>query len=337
MKESKEIRKNKAENISSDDELKSAAIITKPTDAEVAELTGNVYKVKEMCFKASKKNGKIILGKMEVSYPNKNITTIYNEKGGKIEEQNAEQYGFLSTMFYNDNGQPIENRVYLKDGTLQQKGIYKYNERGQIIEMTNRDAEGKLSSKVEHFYNEKGDHLGCNQYGTDEKINRISKIKYDVNGFKIEEIVTDGNGVYTSSNIFKNNHKGHCVEMAMNYADSSLNKLHLFYDSYDSDGNSIYANYVNPKGSLGLENYTYEYDKRGNWIAKIKHYKKNVTNVNFREISYFDDENFISFEKILERINADSNNQAASDLSELKIVEINLTDEIGRASCRERV
>src|SRR5665213_1519182 len=104
MKESKEILNQKVENSSSAGESKPAAIIAKPTDAEVAELTSDVWKVKELCFKASKKNGKIRLGKLENTYPNKNITTIYNEKGGKIEEQNPEQYGSSSNMIYNGNG-----------------------------------------------------------------------------------------------------------------------------------------------------------------------------------------------------------------------------------------
>ncbi len=325
MKESKENNKSNQENTTTDETVKSQDVLSKPTDAEVAELTGPVWKVKESCYRASKKDGRINLGEQEISYPNKNLTTTYNDKGTKLEEQ-ALSYGetFITT-FYDEKGKPFEIKSYKKDGSLNYLSTNSYNENGLLIDTTSRYADGRLLSKVEYIFDEKGNYIQCLQYhGADEKLNRKTTFLYDDNGFKIEDISTDGDGNLKHRNTYINNQKGHCVEMVMFNGDGSIKSSHQFYDSYDSDGDSIYANNANQKGNIDLQDYTFEYDAHGNWIAKIKHYKNNVTNIYLREITYIGEDSTITNEMILEKLNGSSEIIIPKDAESSEII---LTDE----------
>ena len=127
------------------------------SDRELAELIGNVKQIKQVSYKANKKEGEIVPGKIALGnkFEFTNFITTYDEKGAEIKEHVFGKDG-SEIFIYNEKGQHTELINYNTDGSLHQKAISKYNDRGNMIESISHNADGSLYYRTTDTYNEQG-------------------------------------------------------------------------------------------------------------------------------------------------------------------------------------
>jgi len=78
---------------------------------------------------------------------------------------------------------------------------------------------------------------------------------------------------------------GNIIEKNLFNSDGSFNNRYTF--KYDLKGNELEFRWYNSDGSLkGKEEYIYEYDKKNNWIKKIKNKSNYIIE---RKIVYYGD------------------------------------------------
>ena len=122
---------------------------------ELAELSGNVKQIQQVCYKAIKKAAGVVQGKIQLDYQfsSGNYIIHYNEQGFKVSDEIYATDGRYVNM-YNDKFFLVETLHYSRDGKLFKKTIYTYNSKGINLEVISRDANGNLLWRTENILNE---------------------------------------------------------------------------------------------------------------------------------------------------------------------------------------
>jgi YD repeat-containing protein len=197
--------------------------------------------------------------------------------------------------------------------TLSLKNVFKYDANGNMTELINYSGDGKLVSTIK-TYDANGYPISEETILSNGNVDVRSTIKADTKGNKIEQndVKADPTGtLFNFKQFYSYDEKGQLVERAA-YRDNGA----FFYKygfTYDASGNktewtrlgpnnSISGKVVykyNDKNNLIEQNeyegastlkssytFTYEYDKKGNWIRQNKIADGKVVEIKERQITY---------------------------------------------------
>ncbi len=104
-----------------------------------------------------------------------------------------------SKIFYDSNGNILEEINYDKEGALKSITKYKYNSSGDIIEETEHDDKNILKEKRLTKYNNLGEKVEELILDKENKQLKKNIITYDSKGFKTERKTYDANNVLVST------------------------------------------------------------------------------------------------------------------------------------------
>ncbi len=214
------------------------------------------------------------------------VTCIYDAKGISSNVVKEERKLFFK-CYFDVEGNQIEGNSYRLDGSLLFKDIYKYDNMGNNIEINRYNLEGNLEFRFTFKYDDSGNKIEENRYNNIEEYKHYlnqclySQKTYRNKGDLVEVQEFDSEGSLKFENICKYDKDGNLIEK----------------DSYSVDGGVEfkYTNRYNLNGDL-IESdmcgddfkYTYEYDKKGNWVKQTEYKNKIPQRITERFIAYYD-------------------------------------------------
>lgn len=219
---------------------------SKTNDLKALGLIGNIKSTKEMTYEAVNINGKFETGKRAAPSWKKDTYRLFDKKGNLIEEylyRNDGELKYRNTFTYNSNDQKIEELTFKPDSTLWYKYFLKYNTEGHLTEKILTKSDDHQISNWLFQYDNQGNKTEENQYFPDRKGPTLKTVyKYDNRGNKVEEYMYNTENTLIAKWLSKYNDKNLIIEEDYYYSDGSLN---------------------------AKENYSYEFDKKGNWIRQV--------------------------------------------------------------------
>lgn len=229
------------------------------------DLKGHIRTIKEITFEAIDSSGTIAPGKRSRPSWKKDSYKVFNIDGNLIQEIQYKTDGEVrNKIFYKhiSSENKTEEYTFKPDNILLYKRITLYSGEGRLIEKFLYGADDSLLSKWIYTYNNKGFKTEENQFFPQKEKPTIRTIyKYDKKGNKINEEMYNSEGGLIAKWLSKYNRKGLAEEESYYYSDGSLNSK---------------------------ENYSYEFDEKGNWIRQIIHENDQPRYIVIREIVYYD-------------------------------------------------
>jgi hypothetical protein len=195
--------------------------------------------------------------------PNDKVAYIYDSKGNVIQEDiylASEYVQYKQINKYDKKNNKISEARYDKNSKLLYETVSKYAGKNLIKKYTTND-KGVVEYSEDFTYDDKGNMLTQLIYEKFENSKTLNTYAYDAKGNKTEWNVTKDGKPFMKA-VF----------------------------SYDDKGNTTVISVTDPSGKeVDKREYTYEYDKKGNWIKKTVKLKGVPQFIAERQITYFDE------------------------------------------------
>lgn len=216
------------------------------------------------------------LDRVGMKYKNGKVTerTVYSRQDLPIEK---------TTYEYDSKGNLITENFYLDKDAVQIKNIYEYNGPNKISEVKLR-ADGSMIYKTFYEYNTANKLVKSGTTDSNGKVQYAQDITYDKNNNVLTYTSTEGTDTQTTDkfNYDANNNKTLWVNL--------VNNKEIFKADYkyDKNNNLIAVNSTDTQNAMNISNtYSYEYDKKGNWIKKTTTINSKPAFTTTRTITYF--------------------------------------------------
>lgn len=197
---------------------------------------------------------------------------------------------------------------------LSYKNVFKYNANGNTTELANYSGDGKLKSTIKSSYDATGNLVGEQTLMADGTVDLTSTIKVDAKGNRIEQndvkqnsattlfnykhyfiydekgqmverIALRGNGTFLFKYNFSYDANGNKTEWIQHGSDSSV--IGKVFYKYDDKNRMIEETQYGTKGELkSTFTYSYEFDKKGNWVRRNKMQDGKLAEIKERQITY---------------------------------------------------
>jgi len=182
----------------------------------------------------------------------------YTDKKSIMEEYYNDDFTGKLITFYTDWGAKQSESSYDNSGDETWMSEYTYDDKHRLIEH-NFYYDKELSSRDKNYkYTDQGLLKSCKSYNYAGELTETTYYEYDEKGREIECTVENAEGEVSYSIVKAYNEEGY-------------QSSHKFISSY-------YKN---------TEDYTYEYDKKGNYVVKNEMTKGGDTYINERTIVYY--------------------------------------------------
>lgn len=215
------------------------------------------------------------------------------------------------------NVEVMSESIYYPDKAskkLSSKNVFKYDENGNRIELSNYKPDGSLNSTIKSIYDANGNLMGeqtllgngsvdnTSTIKIDAKGNRMEQddkktgnsnplfnykqyYKYDEKGQLVERLSTRANGAFAFKYGFKYDENGNRTEWTRYGSDNSV--LGKVVYKFDAKNNVTEEVHYNNDGSIKeTYTFTYDFDKKNNWIRQKKMLNNTVIEIKEREIKY---------------------------------------------------
>jgi len=194
------------------------------------------------------------------------------------------------------------------------KNVFKYDASGNMLELSNYKADGKINSTIRSTYDATGKLIKEETLLGDGRVDLVSAIKTDPKGNKIEQedVRPKGNIIFNYKYYYKYDEKGQLTERIAYRGNGTL--LFKYTFKYDDNGNRtewiqqgsdsavigkvIYK--YNEKNNLAEQTeyngngsvkavytYSYDLDRKGNWIRRKKMQDGKVVEIKERDVKYY--------------------------------------------------
>lgn len=228
----------------------------KRSDAATQRLKGTVRSMTEIIYPGEKTD----------KYSTKNVFH-YDENGNRTELINYKADGSLNSTIksaYDAAGKVVSEETVLGNGVVDIKSVIKTDIKGNRVEQTD------LKQNA----------------GSNDLFNYKYLYKYDAEAHLIERVGYRGNGSFFLKYTFNYDANGNRTDW-LQLSESNLIIAKTSY-KYDDKNNIIEENKHNPDGSVKeTYTYTYEFDKKGNWVRQKKMKNGAVVELRVREYKYF--------------------------------------------------
>jgi len=194
------------------------------------------------------------------------------------------------------------------------KIVFKYDANGNMTELSNYSGAGKVNSTIRYTYDATGKLIKEETLLGNGTVDLVSAIKTDAKGNKIEQedVRPMGNTIFNYKYYYKYDEKGQLTERIAYRGNGTLLFKYIF--NYDNSGNRIEwiqkgqdtsvvgkviykyneKNNVseqteyNGNGSVkAIYTYSYESDKKNNWIRRKKMQDGKVVETKERDVKYY--------------------------------------------------
>jgi hypothetical protein len=194
------------------------------------------------------------------------------------------------------------------------KNVFKYNANGNMTELSNYKADGKVNSTIRYTYDASGKLIKeetllgngtvdlVSAIKTDAKGNKIEQedvrpmgnimfnykyyYRYDEKGQQTERIAYRGNGTFLFKYIFKYDDNGNKTEWIQQGPDSSVVGKVIY--KYNEKNNLAEQTEYKGDGSVkAIYTFSYDFDKKNNWIRQKKMQDGKVVDIKERDIKYY--------------------------------------------------
>ena len=251
------------------------------TDWDMYDLKGKVKTVTEKKYKARQAFGE--LTKDELSY----TETISFTKDGKFEHSYSSYYfsdehsEYESFFTYSDK-KSIQEQYRNDDFTG--KIITVYTDWGDKESETSYDESGDQTWLTEYTYDNDHRLIERNDYYGRELNSREKNFKYNEQGLVKSSKSYNSRGELSETNYYEYDDKGRMLENTVE--DDEGNVSYSIVNTYNDKGFVACHKFL---GSYykSTEDYTYEYDKKGNYIVKYQVEKGGNTYIYERTIVYY--------------------------------------------------
>ncbi|MBK7566251.1 MAG: hypothetical protein IPI31_00335 [Bacteroidetes bacterium] len=252
------------------------------SDLSESNLYGKVKSYREVEYKAITKFGKILKGEI-----NSSKEIFFNKNGNMMEQISNYSDGSLeykNTYKYDENGNLIEDSSSYWGFNSVSK--YLYDEAGNLLQMDYMNTEDSLILRYIYKYDIDGRMAENSSYNSNGELHEKIKYKYDEMGNIVETTSTNPNPLLNDITYYKHDLKGNMLEVNSKYPDGSQNYLNTY--EYDEKGNVIKSH----KEGIVFHNVTeltfqYEFDKVGNWISMISFKGEVAETLTERTINYY--------------------------------------------------
>ena len=241
----------------------SNASSSKKTDWERDALVGAVQRVVERTYSPDATKSIMV------------ITSHYDRKGKKIEldisfldkekaERNHESRFIIS---YDDNDRPVEQKGYSDDGRLTSRDVYAYDAQGKLIERVSYASDGSEGKKWLYAYDNRGNKK-------EEKYYLLGNLKqrlvndYDDRGNLSKTTTYRNDGSLQDTTFYKYDNENRLNEITYFSPDDIMQSRHVYMYSGKSRLLTEDVSYGTEGLMKSREVYSYENDKKGNWIKR---------------------------------------------------------------------
>lgn len=210
----------------------------------------------------------------ETVYPGKNVKKFslknmfkYDENGNRLELTNYKPDGSVNSIVrtaYDSSGKVVSEETILADGTIDTKSVVKTDENGNRVEQNDIKQKSK----------------GNNNF------NRKYLYRYDAKAHMLEWLAYQGNGNFFFKYNFTYDPNGNRTEwLQLTQTNALIGKVEY---KYDDKNNIIGENKYKGDGTLTESStFTYEFDKKGNWVRQEKIQNGAVVEVRERVYKYY--------------------------------------------------
>jgi len=194
------------------------------------------------------------------------------------------------------------------------KNVFKYDANGNMVELSNYNADGKVISTIRSTYDASGILIKEETILGNGNVDLVSAIKTDAKGNKIEQqdvrpmgniefnykyyytydkkgqlterIAYRGNGTFLFKYVFNYDDNGNRTEWIQHGSDSSVVGKVIY--KYNEKNNLAEQTEYNGDGSVkAMYTFSYEFDRKNNWVRRKKMQEGKVVEIKEREIKYY--------------------------------------------------
>lgn len=190
------------------------------------------------------------------------IVEQYNDKKLIVKSVSYNPEGevvFLNELSYDDKGNKIEEKALFPDGSLLQKILWKYDNKGNEIEKKLCSADNCFE-RIVSSYDSKGNVIKELKYDEKHQLFATITYKYDKRNNRTEIVAVDPQGELIQKFTYKFDKRGNETEVV----------------EYDAS-NTI----------IDEKTFTYQYDKKKNWILKKEYLEDKIVAKFEQTLEYF--------------------------------------------------
>lgn len=188
---------------------------------------------------------------------------------------------------YDNKGNVIQEDIYLASEYVQYKAIYKYDKKNRKTSEARYDKDSK--KHFESTYQYEGDNL-MKKYTTNKsgELEYSEDYTYDKKGNVLTQTTYENYEKSTTVDTYTYDDKGNKVTWNVTKNGVLFMKASFTYDTHN---NNTKTEVFDAKGTkVDDREYTFEYDKKGNWTKKITKKGGIPQFIAEREITYFEEE-----------------------------------------------
>lgn len=204
--------------------------------------------------------------------------------------ENAKVFSLKNMFKYDKNGNRLELVNYKPDGSVNSIVRSAYDSAGKVVSEETILADGTVDTKTVIKTDEKGNRVEQNDIKQNSKGNLLSNRKYlyryDADAHMVEWHAYQGNGNFFFRYTFTYDANGNRTEWSqLTQTDQLIGKVAY---KYDEKNNIIEETKYKGDGTLiETSTFTYEFDKKGNWVRQKKIQNGAVVEVRERVYKYF--------------------------------------------------
>lgn len=204
--------------------------------------------------------------------------------------ENTKKFTLKNVFKYDKNGNRLELLNYRPDGGLNSTVRSAYDSAGKVVSEETILGDGSIDTKTVIKTDENGNRVEQNDLKQTTKGNKLFNrrylYRYDAQAHMTEWLAYQGNGNFSFKYTFNYDANGNRTEwLQLTQTNQLIGKVEY---KYDDKNNIIEETKYKGDGTLTEKaTFTYEFDKKGNWIRQKKVVNGAVVEVRERQYKYF--------------------------------------------------
>lgn len=231
---------------------------------------GNVKSVKQRCYQAIDKFGKIEEGRPidDISFENSFI--VFDEYGYFQQYESYDTLGIVTKkeVGRKENGDCLSLLEIYRNDTLSWTNQYSYDVENNMLEDKRINNKNALVNVTKIKFNSKGKPIEITVYDPHGKKKSRETIEYNEDNMPTLQVSYDENDVKTDTYIYRYDKKENSCEFT-NKSEKYPEYNYGTFEKYNERGDVVEYRYTS-KSVSSQTTSTYEYDREGNWVKKTQ-------------------------------------------------------------------